>query len=118
MPVAERVRVRETDDDEERRLLRIIRRGSGSEVTWRRTQMVLLSAQRISVAKIAEVAFQMAPGMRTGRPRGRAVQRGCPRPGRSPHRKLRDNVPMTMPQPHRSGSRPLPVIAPEGDFDA
>ncbi|MFK0150359.1 STAS domain-containing protein [Streptomyces griseus] len=25
---------------------------------------------------------------------------------------------MTMPQPNRSGSGPLPVIAPEGDFDA
>jgi hypothetical protein len=34
--VAERVRVREIDDDEGRRLLRIIRRGTGSVVTWRR----------------------------------------------------------------------------------
>jgi hypothetical protein len=37
--VAERVRVREIDDDEGRRLLRIIRRGTGSVVTWRRAQM-------------------------------------------------------------------------------
>jgi hypothetical protein len=43
--VAERVRVREIDDDEGRRLLRIVRRSSGSVVTWRRAQMVLLSAQ-------------------------------------------------------------------------
>ncbi|MFI1785141.1 IS630 family transposase [Streptomyces rubiginosohelvolus] len=55
--MAERVRVREIDDDEGRRLLRIIRRGTGSVVSWRRAQMVLLSAQGMSVAKIAEVSF-------------------------------------------------------------
>ncbi len=38
-PVTERLRVREIDDDEGRRLVRIIRRGSGSVVTWRRAQM-------------------------------------------------------------------------------
>ncbi|GAA4520857.1 hypothetical protein GCM10023191_098380 [Actinoallomurus oryzae] len=42
--VAERVQVREIDEDEGGRLLRIIRRGTGSVVTWRRAQMVLLSA--------------------------------------------------------------------------
>jgi transposase len=55
--VAERVRVREIDDDEGRRLVRIIRRGSGSVVTWRRAQMVLLSAQGMDVPAIAGVAF-------------------------------------------------------------
>ena len=55
--VADRVRVRELDDDEGRRLLRIIRRGSGSVVTWRRAQMVLLSGQGMPVARIAEVSF-------------------------------------------------------------
>jgi transposase len=55
--VAERVRVREIDDDEGRRLVRIIRRGSGSVVTWRRAQMVLLSAQGMDVPAIAKVAF-------------------------------------------------------------
>jgi len=55
--VAERVRVREIDPDEGRRLLRIVRRGTGSVVTWRRAQMVLLSAQGMAVAKIAEVTF-------------------------------------------------------------
>jgi transposase len=55
--MAERVRVRELDDDEGQRLLRIIRRGTGSVVTWRRAQMVLLSAQGMNVARIAEVAF-------------------------------------------------------------
>jgi transposase len=49
--------VREIDDDEGGRLLRIIRRGTGSVVTWRRAQMVLLSAQGMPVAKIAEVSF-------------------------------------------------------------
>ncbi|MEY9864398.1 hypothetical protein ABH935_010057, partial [Catenulispora sp. GAS73] len=55
--IAERVRVREIDDDESRRLLRIVRRGTGSVVTWRRAQMVLLSAQKMPVAKIAKVTF-------------------------------------------------------------
>ncbi len=56
-PVTERLRVREIDDGEGRRLVRIVRRGSGSVVTWRRAQMVLLSAQGIDVAAIAKVAF-------------------------------------------------------------
>jgi transposase len=55
--VTERVRVRQIDDDEGRRLVRIVRRGSGSVVTWRRAQMVLLSAQGMDVAAIAKVAF-------------------------------------------------------------
>jgi transposase len=37
--------------------VRIVRRGSGSVVTWRRAQMVLLSAQGTDVPAIAEVAF-------------------------------------------------------------
>ncbi len=37
--------------------MRIVRRGAGSAVTWRRAQMVLLSAQKMSPAKIAEVTF-------------------------------------------------------------
>jgi len=40
-----------------RRLLQIVRRSSGSVMTWRRAQMVLLPEQRMSVAKIAEVTF-------------------------------------------------------------
>jgi transposase len=55
--VAERVRVHEIDDDEAKRLVRIVRRGTGSAVTWRRAQMVLLSAQGMDVADIARVAF-------------------------------------------------------------
>ncbi|SFE87187.1 Winged helix-turn helix, partial [Streptomyces mirabilis] len=62
--VAERVRIREIDDDEGRRLLRIIRRGTGSVVTWRRAQMVLLSAQGMPVTKIAEVTFTSADRVR------------------------------------------------------
>nr|WP_232791226.1 IS630 family transposase [Streptomyces kanasensis] len=62
--MAERVRVREIDDDEGQRLLRIIRRGTGSVVTWRRGQMVLLSAQGMPVAKIAEVTFTSADRVR------------------------------------------------------
>jgi transposase len=56
-PVTDRLRVREIDDDEGRRLVRIVRRDSGSVVTWRRAQMVLLSAQGMDVAAIAKVAF-------------------------------------------------------------
>jgi hypothetical protein len=62
--VAERVRVREIEENEDRRLLRIIRRGTGSVVTWRRAQMVLLSAQGMPVAKIAEVTFTSADRVR------------------------------------------------------
>ncbi len=51
------VQVRPIDNDEGARLLRIVRRGTGSVVTWRRAQMVLLSAQHMPVAKIAEVTF-------------------------------------------------------------
>src|SRR6266566_2601703 len=55
--MAERVRVREISNDEGNRLLRIVRRSSGSVVTWRRAQMVLLSAQGMDVAMIATVTF-------------------------------------------------------------
>jgi transposase len=55
--MAERVRVRGLTDDEGNRLLRVLRRGSGSVVTWRRAQMVLLSAQGMDVPAIARVAF-------------------------------------------------------------
>lgn len=43
---------------------RIIRRGTGSVVTWRRAQMVLLSAQGMTVAEIAEVTFTGADRVR------------------------------------------------------
>jgi len=39
------------------RLVQIIRRVSGSVVTWRRAQMVLLSAQGMDAAAIGKVAF-------------------------------------------------------------
>jgi transposase len=55
--VSERVRVREISNDEGQRLLRIVRRSSGSVVTWRRAQMVLLSAQGMDPAGIAKVTF-------------------------------------------------------------
>jgi transposase len=55
--MAERVRVRELTNEEGNRLLRILRRGKGSVVTWRRAQMVLLSAQGMDVVQIAKVAF-------------------------------------------------------------
>src|SRR5437773_11850180 len=53
----EGLRVRGLSNDEGQRLVRIVRRGSGSVVTWRRAQMVLLSAQGMDAAAIAKVAF-------------------------------------------------------------
>jgi hypothetical protein len=51
--MAGRVRVRAISNQEGNRLLRIVRRGAGSVVTWRRAQMVLLSAQAMDVPQIA-----------------------------------------------------------------
>jgi transposase len=55
--VRDGIRVREITNEEGNRLLRIVRRSSGSVVTWRRAQMILLSAQGMDVAQIAKVAF-------------------------------------------------------------
>src|SRR5215218_4936787 len=55
--MVQRVQVRVIGNDEGNRLLRIVRRSSGSVVTWRRAQMVLLSAQEMDVEQIATVAF-------------------------------------------------------------
>ena len=60
----ERLRVRGISNDEGNRLLRIVRRSSGSVVTWRRAQMVLLSAQGMDVEQIARVAFTSADRVR------------------------------------------------------
>jgi transposase len=49
--------VREVTVEEGNKLLRIVRRSSGSVVTWRRAQMVLLSVQGMDVAGIAKVTF-------------------------------------------------------------
>jgi transposase len=55
--MAVRVRAREITNDEGNRLLRTVRRSSGSVVTWRRAQMILLSAQGKDVTQIAQVSF-------------------------------------------------------------
>jgi transposase len=55
--MAERVYVCELSNDEGRKLLSIIRRGSGSVVRWRRAQIVLWSAQRMNEPAIAKIAF-------------------------------------------------------------
>lgn len=62
--MARQVERRPITDYEGNRLLRIVRRNSGSVVTWRRAQMVLLSAQSMPVAKIAEVTFTSADRVR------------------------------------------------------
>ncbi len=60
----ERLRVRDISNEEGNRLLRIVRWSSGSVVTWRRAQMVLLSAQGMDVEQIAKVAFTSADRVR------------------------------------------------------
>jgi len=55
--MAARVELREISNEEGNRLLRIVRRSSGSVVTWRRAQIVLLAAQRMPPARISEVVF-------------------------------------------------------------
>ena len=55
--MAERVAVRDITNEEGRKLLSIVRRGSGSVVRWRRAQIVLWSAQRMDVPPIAKIAF-------------------------------------------------------------
>jgi hypothetical protein len=55
--VARRVELRPITDYEGNRLLHNVRRASGSVVTWRRAQMVLLAAQAMPVSQIARVTF-------------------------------------------------------------
>lgn len=55
--MAARVELREISNEEGNRLLRIVRRTSGSVVTWRRAQIVLLSAQGMTPSRISEVVF-------------------------------------------------------------
>ena len=56
--------VREISNDEGNRLLRSVCRYSGSVVTWRRAQMVLLSAQGMDVPQIAKVTFTSSDRVR------------------------------------------------------
>ncbi len=72
--------------------MRIVRRGTGSVVTWRRAQMVLLSAQGMDAAGIAKVAFTSEDGVRdvirnvtpTGSASGKNAE-----PGREPRLRMR-----------------------------
>lgn len=54
--LTEWLRVHEMDDDEGRRLVRIIHRGFGLGVTSRRARMVLLLARGMDAPAIAKVA--------------------------------------------------------------
>jgi hypothetical protein len=93
--MAGRVRVGEISDDEGNRLKRIVRRGSGSVVTWRRAQMVLWSAQGMSVApgdpdvvfcldEFGPLNLQPRPGRQWARRGGTTRE-----PGEAPRRRLR-----------------------------
>jgi len=55
--MAARVQLREITNDEGNRLFRMVRRTGGSVVTWRRAQIVLLSAQGMSPPAISGVVF-------------------------------------------------------------
>ena len=55
--MARRVELRSISNEEGTRLLRLVRRSTGSVVTWRRAQIVLLSAQGMSAVAISEVVF-------------------------------------------------------------
>ena len=58
--MAERVQVRTITNAEGNQLLRILRRSSGSVVTWRRAQMILLSAR--AFPRHATIAWQFTNG--------------------------------------------------------
>ena len=58
-------RVRELSNEEGQRLLRIVRRSSGSVVTWRRAQMVLLSAHGMDAGRTGSCTCTPSP--RAGR---------------------------------------------------
>src|SRR3954453_355233 len=51
--LAARVVLREISNEEGNRLLRIVRRTSGSVVAWRRAQIVLLAAQGLTPARVS-----------------------------------------------------------------
>jgi hypothetical protein len=82
--VREGLRVRELANDEGNRLLRIVRRCSGSVVTWRRAQMVLLSAQGMDIAQIARVALTWTPSSLTGQDARGLYDVGVGPPGGDP----------------------------------
>jgi len=63
--MAARVELRPISNEEGNRLLRMIRRSSGSVVTWRRAQIVLLAAQGMPAPRISEVVFSDPDTVRT-----------------------------------------------------
>jgi hypothetical protein len=96
--VAERVRVRDLTNDQGNRRRRILRPSSGSVVTWRRVQMVLLSAQAMEVAAIATATFtshdrvrEVLHNLQAGRVR-LAVSALCRQPTARPHPRQRCEI--------------------------
>jgi len=55
--MARPVELREISSEEGNQLLRMVRRGAGNIVTWRRAQIVLWAAQGYRVSRIAEIGF-------------------------------------------------------------
>jgi transposase len=62
--MAVRVKLREITSEQGNRLFRIVRCTSGSVVTWRRAQIVSLSAQGMSPPRISEVVFTVPDTVR------------------------------------------------------
>ena len=85
-----------------------LRRSSGPVVTWRRAQMVLLSAQGMDVAQIAKVAFASAD-------RARAVLHNFNADGfDSPYPKCAGGWPPTFTLPQRQGIKKTALSRPAG----
>jgi hypothetical protein len=55
--VSQPIELRPISNEEGNRLLRMVRRGAGNVVTWRRAQIVLWAAQGYRVSRIAEIGF-------------------------------------------------------------
>jgi transposase len=55
--VSQPIELRQISNEEGNRLLRMVRRGAGNVVTWRRAQIVLWAAQGYRVSRIAEIGF-------------------------------------------------------------
>jgi transposase len=127
--MAARVQLREITNDEGNRLLRMVRRTSGSVVTWRRAQIVLLSAQGMSPPRISEVVFtdpdtvrdvihnfnrdgfeSLFPRYRGGRPRTFTL------PERHEIKKIALSVPTDLGQPFATWSlaKPCDYLVAEG----
>ncbi len=83
--MVQRLHVRTITNDEGTKLLRMVRRSSGSVVTWRRAQMVRLSAQGMEPTAIVEVTFTSADRVELADMAEGEAAEERPERGRRPH---------------------------------